>query len=371
MSNPSPAPARPTIRTAIFGNGFARTTLLPCLRQAPRFSVVGIASPNLEKVKETAQRFEIPLATADYRELLAEARPELVFVVTPPHRHLEMSIDALAAGCHVVCEKPTAMSRGESERMLQAARARRDRLSLIHHELRFDPGRLELRRLAEEQAFGQVLHATYTVTGPARRNPNGPWSWWSDRHQGGGTLGALGSHAVDALRSLLGEVEEVTGQLATFVPERVDQETGKPRLVTADDQALAWLRFRSGARATLFLSLVEMERRHEITLAGTKGGARWVEQAPLELWDGSPEAVTRRSLELGGDLPPSAELGIPDTDWARCCVRFLRRLAQAIDEGAATLPGMATFHDGHETQRVLDAIRRSDELRRPISLDEI
>jgi predicted dehydrogenase len=129
------------------------------------------------------------------------------------------------------------------------------------------------------------------------------------------------------------------------------------RAVTSDDFAAAWLRFRSGAVATITISMVEGTRLHRLTLAGTSGSARIEEQAPLrvELGEGP------REIGVEDELPASGELGIPDSDWARSFLRLARRLCAAIRRGETRLDGAADFEDGHRNQLVLDAIRRSDE----------
>jgi predicted dehydrogenase len=354
--------AESPIRAALLGNGFARTVMLPCLRHVPEIAVVGIASPNLERARTTAREFGIEAVSTDHRELLRTARPELVFVVTPPHRHLEMSRDALMAGCHVVCEKPTALSAKESAAMTVAATAAPPTerggqpLALIDHELRFDPRRIALRDLIREGRLGDILNASYTLHTPGRRDPAGPWTWWSDAAQGGGMWGAVGSHAVDALRVLLGEVAQVRGRLHTAVRERTDPATGKLRPVTSDDHAAAWLELRSGVPAAITLSAIESERRHELAITGSRGFARLAEGQPLLFKEGNGEW---REAAHDRDLPPSAELGIPDTDWARAFIRYARAIAGAIRGGRDRLEGAADFTDGHRNQVVLDAVRRS------------
>ncbi len=345
------------IRVAVFGNGFARNVVLPCLRHVPQMRVVGIASPNVERAGETARAFGIEHVAGDHRAVLDAARPDLVFVVTPPHRHHEQALDALAAGAHVVCEKPTAMSATESAEMLAASRAAPGRLALLDHELRFDPRRAALMRCVRDGALGELHHGTYTVTSSGRRNAAAPWTWWSDRAQGGGALGALGSHAVDALRSYMGDVVAARGVLHTWTTHRLDA-AGAPRAVTADDYALASLRFASGAIGTIHFSTVEGERVHRITLAGAKRSARWEEQRPLLLED---DDGAMRDVDVTDDLPPSSALDIPDTDWSRCFLRYAREIAAAIGAGRDSVPGASTFHDGHANQQVLDAIRRSAE----------
>jgi predicted dehydrogenase len=241
--------------------------------------------------------------------------------------------------------------------MLAAAKAAPGRLALIDHELRFDPRRIALRELVNGGALGEVLHITYTIYSSGRRDPAQPWSWWSDQAQGGGMWGAVGSHAVDAVRVLAGEVDAVRGRIETFVKERHDPaHGGAMRAVTSDDFAAAWLHLRSGAHATMTLSAVEGDRRHELLVAMARGAARIEEGRPLLVREGSGEW---REAATDDDLPPSAALGIPDTDWARCFIRFARAIAASIQEGRNTVPGAADFHDGHRNQLVLDAGRRS------------
>jgi predicted dehydrogenase len=91
-----------------------------------------------------------------------------------------------------------------------------------------------------------------------------------------------------------------------------------------------------------------------------------VEQGPLRLGRGTEPM---KEVECDDGLPPSPELRIPNTDWARGFLRMARKLAERIGAGAAVLPGAATFEDGHRTQLVLDAIRRSSETARWVEVN--
>lgn len=358
MSGTSP------IRIAIFGNGFARTTILPCLRHVEGARVVGIASPSIDRARETATAFGIPVAAAEHREILASCSPDLVFVATPPHRHREMAIDALRAGCHVVCEKPTALDAGESRAMRDAARASGGRLAWIDHELRFLPTRVALRERIAGGHCGTIVKAEYLLHSPGRRDPSLPWSWWSDADRGGGALGAIGSHAIDALRVLMGEVVEARGWLETVHRARRDPRSGETRPVTSDDIACAWLRFSSGAMATITISTVEAARAHRILVTGSSGSAALDEQGPL--WF-TADGKSWSEVPVVDELPSSDALGIPDTDWARAFIRLARAAVATIRAGRTAYPGApprpvpdaATFEDGHRTQLICDAIRLS------------
>jgi predicted dehydrogenase len=344
-----------SVRIAVFGQGFARSVILPCLRQVSGARVVGLAGRSAERLRVTSAEFGIELASTSHREILERGRPDLAIVATPPHLHAEMAIDALRAGCHVLCEKPMAVEAGETARMVAQSERRADRLAWIDHELRFLPARARLLERIERGDLGRILRAEYVLHTPLRRDPASPWSWWSDAACGGGIWGAIGSHAVDALRLLCGEIAAVRGRLVTAIPERTDPETGRPRRVTADDVAEAWLSFASGASGTITLSAVEAARVHRLTVSGEAGWAQAEEQRPLLVASGREPA---RAEPIAEALPASAALGIPDTDWARAFLRLARRMTEAIRTSRGA-PEAAGFRDGHRVQRVLDAVRRS------------
>ena len=232
-----------------------------------------------------------------------------------------------------------------------------DRLTLLDHELRFDPKRRQIEHWLAAERFGRIRHASYVIDTPGRLDPATPWTWWSDEARGGGMLGALGSHAVDAIRSFLGDVEAVRGVLAVGIHERTDPTDGQKKRVTADDYASACLRLRSGAIVDLRVSGMGGERNHTLCLSGESGAVHLTEQGPLRasFVAGAPLEVQ----EVTEDLLSNEELGIPNSDWARNFLRYSREIVAAIRNGQKQVPGAATFSDGHETQKVLDAIRAS------------
>src|SRR6185503_21226321 len=125
--------------------------------------------------------------------------------------------------------------------------------------------------------IGRVKHVQVVFRSDSRANVDRPWNWWSDVKQGGGALGALGSHVIDSCRWMLGaEVSEVFCNLATHVRERKDEQ-GQLREVTTDDEANLLLRFRDGeltegATGNVSLSLVEAGApQNEIEFFGSTG----------------------------------------------------------------------------------------------------
>jgi predicted dehydrogenase len=350
-----------TVRIGIIGAGFARSTQIPGFKACDGARIVAIASARRDHAAEVARDFDIDHVADDWRALVAREDIDLVSIVTPVVTHCEMTLALLDRGKAVLCEKPMAMNAGEALRMTERARET-GMLALIDHELRFLPGRVKLRELVRRGDIGKVRHAKLTFRSDSRADPSRPWNWWSDAKQGGGALGAIGSHVIDSWRWLLGtEVSEVFGNLATHMRERQD-EKGTVRQVTTDDEANLLVRFEDGeftegATGNASMSLVEPgQPEHRLELFGSKGALRIEESG--ELWQSKTGAGEWRRIETDpGELAPEMR----DGGWARGFTAFSKRIIAALREDRTAVEGAATFADGYQTQLVLDAARRANE----------
>lgn len=343
------------LRMGIIGVGWGARVQIPAFR-AVGWEVVAICGRTRDKVERIAAEHGIPHAFTDYRLLIDLPQVDLVSIVTPPAWHKEMALAALAAGKHVLCEKPTALDAQEARAMWEAALAT-DRIALIDHELRFLPTRRRMWELVREGYLGTLYTVTYTYRSGFRRDPNRPWTWWSDAAQGGGILGALGSHIVDALRRWFGEITEVSGLLATFVPYRRDPETGQMRPVTADDYAAFTARFDHHGYAEVSISAVAMDSGQRVVAYGSEGmlildeeerlwGVRYDERSPM------------REFTLPNRHPAHPN-GLPLTPFPMATVHLADALARALRGEREAIRHGATFEDGLHNQEVLDAVRRS------------
>ncbi|HEY0384798.1 MAG TPA: Gfo/Idh/MocA family oxidoreductase [Pyrinomonadaceae bacterium] len=353
---------REMVGIGIIGAGFARTTQIPGFRACAGARVVAIASGHRENAERVAREFDIEHVAGDWREIIARDDVHLVSIVTPPVTHAEMTLAALDAGKAVLCEKPMAMNAAEADRMRERA-LDAGLLNLIDHELRFLPGRRRMRELLCAGEIGEVLHAKLLFRSDSRASPERPWNWWSDIEAGGGALGAIGSHAVDAFRWLLDtEILEVFCRLSTHVNERVEPRTNELRPVTTDDEANLLFSFANNAltkdaTGTISLSLVEPGRsEHRLEIFGSKG-ALMIEDDGV-LWQaGVGQGQWQRVKEEGGELAA----GMRDASWSRGFTMFSRAIVAALSEGRTEIEEAATFEDGYRTQLVLDAARRSDQ----------
>jgi len=350
------------IGIGIIGTGFARSTQIPGFRACEGARVVAIASGHRENAERVAREFNIEHVASDWREVVARSDVDLISIVTPPVTHKEMTLFALDAGKAVLCEKPTAMNAREADEMRRRAEDV-GVLALIDHELRFLSGRVRMREMIRTGEIGVVRHAKLHFRSDSRASSDRKWDWWSDERSGGGTLGAIGSHAVDGFRWLIGsEVSHVFGSLATHVKERADERTGEMRRVTTDDEANLILRFEDGefnreTTATISLSVVEQgSPQHRLEIFGSKGALMIEEGGDLYRAETGASDWTRVETERG-----ALAKGMRDGGWSRGFTLFSRAIIKALREGRNTIEGAATFEDGYRTQLVLDAARRSDE----------
>ncbi|MBI1797068.1 MAG: Gfo/Idh/MocA family oxidoreductase [Candidatus Eisenbacteria bacterium] len=340
------------IRVAIIGTGFGRTVQAVAFRRHPGFELTAIAGSQDEKTRRVAAELAIPHAFGDWRRMLAEARPDLVSIVTPPDLHHPMMLEALAAGSHVLCEKPTALHRHQAAEMRDAARGA-GRVAAINHEFRFQPARVHALALARAGGIGVPRRGEILGRYPIWWRPESrAWTWLSDARRGGGVLGALGSHHTDCLRTFFGE------PVSALASVRVDQPTRGPtaeqaeaRRATADDAFTVEYAF-DGATAILDVSACAPYRWERYEIHGSEATLRWDESGD-RLWrivgGHEPEAV---------EIPPALVLERQAGDPALVAPFgvLIERLRRAIADGVAMDPD---FDDAVAVQSALDAVRAS------------
>jgi predicted dehydrogenase len=337
-------------RIGIIGTGWGARSQVPNFREAG-LEVVAIAGSHRNKTKRVAEELGLE-AVDDWKVLIARGDVDLVSVVTPPSEHVTMSIAALDAGKHVICEKPTALNAAEAQKLVDAGRRNPGRVAIIDHELRFLPSfRAAKQRIAE---LGGVRYAEVRYASPGRGDRSREWNWWSDAERGGGVWGAVGSHFIDTLRYFGLQIEAVQATLATFIDERPFGDA--TRKVTADDFATVTLRLRGGALAAMTFSAVASgpDEPSVLTLHGENGAMRLVSEELLMALRGEP--FTRAE---GG---PTAQRAGNSYGGAFGTGTFYlgRALRAALDDHSpSALAPAASLEDGLAQQRVLDAARKS------------
>ena len=196
---------RAALRIGIIGAGYVSRHHIEALRRLPFVRLVGIADLDCHAAQAAAARYAIPLACRELEEL-APAGPDAIYILTPPHTHCSLAVQALQMGCHVFVEKPMAESVEECERMI--ARARETGLTLsVNHSDKFDPVVQAGLRLVLDGACGQTLAADVIRSSSYAPYAGGPLP--PPYAKGSFPFQDLGVHSLYLLEAFLGPIEEL------------------------------------------------------------------------------------------------------------------------------------------------------------------
>ena len=353
-------------RVGVIGLGFGAQVYIPAF-QSEDWEVAAVCARHREKAEKVAANARVSDVHTDPGELIARGDLDAVAIATPPGGHHPLAIAALKAGKHVLCEKPFALDEKQAKEMRDAANASR-RTAMVGHEFRHAPQRAHIKQLLQEGYVGRFQLCTlelfldrYVTREPRQR------TWLASEAEGGGILGALGSHYIDGLRDWLGEVETVTGQLQALRPEVKDPATGKVMQSETDDTFLFRLGFANGGTATMVASFAATPARGaRIVVMGDRGTLIAEQPGPnpvdsgvvLGSRDGSPLA----QLPLPSSYAPFTD----ERDPRLACFRLLvRDFSRGIDSGTSPSPN---FADGWRCQQVMDAVRTSSREGRTVTI---
>ena len=354
-----------TIKVGIIGASFAKAAFLPALATIDEAEVVAIASARLESARGTADAFGVANAYDDWQAMLGNHTLDLVCIATPTFTHAPMTLGALEAGAHVLCDKPMALNAEEAKAMLETAESLK-RIHMVDHELRFNPTRQKIKDLIDNGAIGEVRHVNIVNITPSWGDPASrpKDDWWSLEEKGGGRLGANGSHQIDLLRWWFGDVASVMGQVKTMVPDRVDKTTGEPWTATADDVAWFTLELQNGTLASVFMSGAARHNLGNHTqVFGSEGSILLSnDDEILKIAKAGEDFEDITVTDPNADLP-----GINKGIWNVSVVGLMNELVGAIREKRPLKRG-ATFEDGLKCQQVMDAVHQSSRERKWIDL---
>lgn len=347
-------PDRP-VRIAIIGTGIGASVHIPVFRQLEDTEIVALGSRRLARAEELARRHRIEFSSDDYREIVERPNVDAVVIATPPYLHHPITIAALEAGKHVLCEKPMARNLAEARDMVNLMRTA-DVTAVVNHEYRYMPARRHVKTLMDEGFIGTPHSASIVVFRSSLADPQGrPFSWLMEREKAGGMLAASGSHYIDLLRWWFGDIKAVAGLTATMVPHRRLPDSSEMAHVDADDNFALMLRFHNGAIATIHVSATATsDAGEEITLSGSDGMI--LLQGDGALWGARTENTGLFEI----DIPRTTERKLPEFTHvlARPTALLATDWIAAIRSGE-TPPHLPTFEDGARIQEIIDGVHRS------------
>jgi predicted dehydrogenase len=222
------------------------------------------------RLLETAQADFPGIAVfQDYRKLAGSGDVDLVVVITPHNTHRDIAVACLDAGCHVIVEKPMAITSAECTDMIEAAR-KKARMVTVFHNRRLDSDFLTLLELVQSGAIGDIVHIEAAASGRHR-----PGTWWrSDKKVSGGIMHDWGAHFLD--------------WMFQFVPKPILSVSGHMKKciwphVTIEDSADAIIRFEGGVTGRFYTSSIDPTPYPRWRIVGTDG-AITADNDGYDLW---------------------------------------------------------------------------------------
>ena len=229
----------------------------------PRLEVLCDIDPVL--AKEKAREFGFERWTTDWRQLIADGAVDVVSITAPNAFHREMAVAAAAAGKHIYCEKPLALTLEDGETMAMAA-CEAGIATLVGYNYLRNPAIMHAKSLIESGAIGRVVQFRGVCDEDYMADESLPYSWRCRIAEAGtGTLGDLAVHLVSVARDLVGDIAEVSGEIRTVHTRRPDPDRpGEPGAVENEDQANALVRFANGVQGVLCSSRVAWGRKNHL-----------------------------------------------------------------------------------------------------------
>jgi len=328
------------VKIGVIGLGWPGNEHLKGYQTTRKVKVVALCDLNRELLAEKAQTYDVPETYTNYRKMLRDADIDAVDVCVPNDLHMPLTLDALKAGKHVLCEKPPARCAAEAVRM--AAAAKKARRTLMYALcMRFNYETVAIKREADAGRLGDVYFAR-AVYRRRRGIPIGANAWFvSKRRAGGGALIDIGVHALDRAWYLLGSPKPTSVSGVAY--SKFKHTVPKGIAYNVDDSAFAMIKFANGAVLLLEASWALNQRGGSaLEIAGTKGGA---ELGPTFFTDRGGKPV-----DLTPKLKPNNMFAEEVKHFADCILRRRKPMPNA-DQGIGLMKMLDAIYTSAKTGR--------------------
>jgi len=359
------------LRVAIAGTGFIGAVHARSARLAGA-RIVGVSASSPSRSEEAARALGAERAFESSEELVESADVDVVHICTPNHLHLPLAEAALAAGKHVVCEKPLATDVDGARRLVDAA-ASAGTAAAVPFVYRYYPTVREARDRVRTGATGPIrlVHGTYLQDWLSDAEDD---NWRVDSALGGASraFADIGSHWCDLAEFVTGHrIARLSARTLTAMPERVHAEHtaafargnggGERRAVDTEDAAVMQFETDGGAVGSTVISQISPGRKNRLWLEvdGAREAVTFSQEEPETLWSGTREGVTLVPRDIAGMSTDAARLsflpaGHPQ-GYADCFDLFVAD-AHAVARGETPADGMPLFADGLRSAQIVEAV---------------
>jgi len=358
LAAPTTAKAEKKLRVAFIGCGGISETHIAAMRRIPEFEIVAGCDIKPERLELMKTKHGITAGYERWDDMLREIKPDAVSVCTPNGVHAPATIAALNAGCHVITEKPMAMTPAECEAMIAAAKANGRKL-VVGFQFRYHPTSQMMVRAREAGEFGQIL---FVKCQALRRRGIPNWGVFGQKDlQGGGPMIDIGVHVIEMAHYVMGAPRPVaaSGNCWTYMGDKPsDVVSPWPnwdwKTYTVEDLAIGQIRFENGAIMQIESSFCAhiKENIFNFSMMGTKGGATW-----------DPAMI---HTDRAGTMINSTPNFLPKSDFGELFVHKLRNFAEGVlYDRPLEAPGEA----GLAVQKILDGVYRAAAAGHEVAID--
>jgi predicted dehydrogenase len=354
-----------SVGVGIIGTGFGQLVHIPGWQACRGAEVLSVYHQSLEKATQVASKFNIPSACDRLSDLCANPKIQIISISTPPFHHYEAAKLALESGKHILLEKPVTLHVSEAIALHKLAE-QKNLIVGVDFEFRFVPQWCYLKHLLAEEYIGKIrsIHIDWQV--PGRADPLRQWNWYSQKSQGGGALGAVGSHAFDYVRWLFGEVHTLTAQLKSTISQRPDQY-GVMQAVDADDTCNILLELVDGTPCNISISTVAYAGKgHWLTIYGDRGTLVLGSSNLKDYIHGFNLHCAQPNQDLVlMPIPPEYELSQTYADGRLApFIALCDLLVSAINHKTTMIPSL---YEGIQSQTLMDMTHKSDQEQKWVS----
>jgi predicted dehydrogenase len=347
------------LTVGIIGLGYGRAHIAGF--QAAGVKVLALCQRDTVVAAKLAQQYQVPHVFGHWQDMLDQARPDIVVIATPPVLHLPILKAAMAAGCHVVCEKPLATSSAEAQAMIAASDGA-PCLAITSFNWRFAPAMQSMKQMVDAGHLGRVFHVNARWFNPALVDASSAPTWRLDRSQAGyGALGDLGVHLIDLVQWLFGAVNKVMASSATAHTGRTVPDSTRP--ADAEDFSHVIAELHSGVRVAITVSRVARGlNEHSLEVYGEQGALAMRQTRTGADWHiGELRVASGTGMFEPVAIPAKAGSLVLSTE--RLELIGQTTICPMVEQFIAAIEGRRTpapsLRDGASAQAVLDAVLES------------
>lgn len=371
----------------VVGTGFIGPVHIEALRRLGR-PVLGVLGSSLERSRQAALQYNVSRVYESLEQVLADPMCSVVHLTSPNHLHFAQCQQVLAAGKHLICEKPLALNTQQTNELVRLA-AQHQVVTAVNYNVRYYPLNLEVRSRLHAGHLGRIYHISGSYAQDwLLRDHDFNWRILADQSGPSRAVADIGTHWLDLIQFLTGlRVTAVCADLGIAHPvryrpagsvETFQSAQGEriPVTVESEDYGSILLRFDSGATGCLTVSQVTAGRKNclRYEIAGSEAAVAWNSERPEELWWGrreQPSSLWLRDPAQMADAvrpftnyPAGHAEGFNDT-----FKQLFRAVYDYIEAGNYAAPRtFPTFEDGHREVQLVEAIVQSHRERRWVEL---